>query len=1058
MSEPPRGPADDADRIRLKRLAKLAQEPPRTPQASTSTSPPPTAAKPIPKSSPKITQDYNLSPQSNIAKRKLAAVTHERLDFDTWEDGMLTDVLKVTLVRQKAEQSGFDLVWLKSLQNELETEGAMNPIRLRCDIADRLLIARLELDPSGMSDDLDFLPILASLPPEQTVIEYLVGCWKRLNEAKFKLKARGYLPSDVAIALPQLDKLRSLIVSYTGFTMQDPDMFPQPARKQCGAVELIPSLLSLSAISPLAAISTSSTVIAPTDIVDFFTDLSNRFFGEGLEDVMSPIFQQLCFHESLLRPEGLGGGDTAWRSVVAALECLTSIKGIATIITRLDAWCPEDATAADFEKRSLLGPLLRLGVFNREWPQIASTYFSDPLKRTRQDVDSSNASLRLTLQSLQGSLFQIFNAIIRASPESREGALAYFARAVNLNVKRGGMQVNFETVASDAFLINLHAILLRFAEPFMDARYSKLNRIDPDYYRRSQRLDISDETRLKATSDDAAKWVDDAMPSSDPPNFITEVFFITVALNHYGLVRTTQEYDQLGKELDQMQRYLDTIYADTTWPGAQFDARIQAAKNEMAKVHQSLFAYQVQLADPDYMFRNIGFTTFLSVWLIRLVDPRKAHPHTVIELPLPQEIPTGFKMLPEYFIEDIVDYYLYLVVHQPQSLELSGKAELVDFAVAFLSSTWYITNPHLKSKLVQTLFYGTLPYGNQNLGLLGGIINSHPLALKHLVSCLITFYIEVESTGTHTQFYDKFGMRHIAQIWKVIWTNPIHREALSAQAGDMEKFVKFVNLMMNDVTYLLDEALRKLTEISGLQLEMENRETWAAQPQAHRRERERFLHQLEGAATSYNSLGKSTVALLKEFTAETKEPFMTPEIVDRLAAMLNYNLDALAGSKYQDLKVKNPEKYRFNPRELLSDILQVFLNLSDQSDFVRAVAGEGRSYRKELFERAAGIAMRRSLKTETEIRQLRMFAMEVEEMRATLEAEDDLGEVPDEFLDPLMYTIMRDPVTLPSSRTVVDRSTIKSHLLSDATDPFNRVPLKLEEIVPSPSLSPFLKS
>ena len=48
-----------------------------------------------------------------------------------------------------------------------------------------------------------------------------------------------------------------------------------------------------------------------------------------------------------------------------------------------------------------------------------------------------------------------------------------------------------------------------------------------------------------------------------------------------------------------------------------------------------------------------------------------------------------------------------------------------------------------------------------------------------------------------------------------------------------------------------------------------------------------------------------------------------------------------------------------------------------------------------------------------------------------------------------MYTLMRDPVTLPASRAVVDRSTIKSHLLSDTKDPFNRMPLKLEEVIPS---------
>lgn len=42
---------------------------------------------------------------------------------------------------------------------------------------------------------------------------------------------------------------------------------------------------------------------------------------------------------------------------------------------------------------------------------------------------------------------------------------------------------------------------------------------------------------------------------------------------------------------------------------------------------------------------------------------------------------------------------------------------------------------------------------------------------------------------------------------------------------------------------------------------------------------------------------------------------------------------------------------------------------------------------------------------------------------------------------------MLDPVLLPSSRTIVDRSTIKQHYLSDATDPFNRVPLAWDDII-----------
>jgi ubiquitin conjugation factor E4 B len=51
-----------------------------------------------------------------------------------------------------------------------------------------------------------------------------------------------------------------------------------------------------------------------------------------------------------------------------------------------------------------------------------------------------------------------------------------------------------------------------------------------------------------------------------------------------------------------------------------------------------------------------------------------------------------------------------------------------------------------------------------------------------------------------------------------------------------------------------------------------------------------------------------------------------------------------------------------------------------------------------------------------------------------------------------MATVMRDPVMLPSSKTIIDRATIKSHLLSDSKDPFNRAPLAIEDVIPGKSL------
>lgn len=55
----------------------------------------------------------------------------------------------------------------------------------------------------------------------------------------------------------------------------------------------------------------------------------------------------------------------------------------------------------------------------------------------------------------------------------------------------------------------------------------------------------------------------------------------------------------------------------------------------------------------------------------------------------------------------------------------------------------------------------------------------------------------------------------------------------------------------------------------------------------------------------------------------------------------------------------------------------------------------------------------------------------------------------DATIDPLLYTLMEDPVLLPTSNISIDRSTIKSHLLSDTTDPFNRMPLKIGDVIDS---------
>lgn len=66
--------------------------------------------------------------------------------------------------------------------------------------------------------------------------------------------------------------------------------------------------------------------------------------------------------------------------------------------------------------------------------------------------------------------------------------------------------------------------------------------------------------------------------------------------------------------------------------------------------------------------------------------------------------------------------------------------------------------------------------------------------------------------------------------------------------------------------------------------------------------------------------------------------------------------------------------------------------------------------------------------------------------------EIDYDDAPDEFLDPLMANLMEDPVELPDSKTIIDRVTIKRHLVNDPHDPFNRAPLTMDQVISRPDI------
>ncbi|EED23803.1 ubiquitin fusion degradation protein UfdB, putative [Talaromyces stipitatus ATCC 10500] len=1030
----------DADKIRNKRLAKLGG--PSTSTTSSTSSPIESSSpqRPSPDlssqqqqlSQPEISQDQSdarssesvqgkrikitpssatpnvPSPSASPAPPKQRAAPKAEESLETFEDRTLRALFNITLdENQQKNIHGNKLTFLPGVLGELKDEGS--EIRLSTGVLDQAILEA------------------ASNTGRDTPLDYLLPCWKRVRRL-----IKGFRKSsDNDPRFAVISEAKRLCISYCVFAVTMPEMFGQTPT---GRSPLIPNLLldaeddrgvDLDFLSEVVKLFEEQDDLKPT-IVSTVEQMSQELSAKTMNDDYKPY--------------------------VTALRNLVHNAVIGATIAESPRFL-DVADAASFEVNTLLGPWFRLSPLQAP---VTTTYFSSPKTRDQGFILNSQRSLRMTQQLLSSDLLDIINHLIRASKEAREKVLDWFAAAINLNHKRRAIQVDPKTVSSDGFMFNITTCLDQLCEPFMDAAFTKIDRIDAHYLHRNPRVQMRDETKINADQRTSDEFY--AQKVDGTSNFISEIFFLTVAAHHYGSESLTSKLEQLEKDLRHMETQINKFELERhKWIHnpiqlRTFEEALKKYKDRLDLGFSLKYSLQGVLFDTLWQTRSMQFMRYVIVWILRLVSGTD-FPKQKLTLPLPEEPREIFKCLPEYFIDDIVSNFKFIMWSMPQIITTAQGDELVMLCIAFLESSQYIKNPYLKAGLISILFRGTWPRPGGARGILVDLLNSLPFANEYLLHAVMKFYIEVEHTGTHTQFFDKFNIRYeIFQIIKCIWGNPAYRNQLSDQANEnLDFFVRFVNLLLNDVTFVLDEAFTAFITIHDTQ-ELLNREGNTME-QAVRQEKEEALSAAQRQAKSYMQLTNETVAMLKLFTEALADSFTMPEIVQRLADMLDYNLDAMVGPKSSNLHVGNLQEYGFNPRGLLSEIIDVYINLMNKENFIVAVARDGRSYKPQNFEKAAEIIRKRGLKSEEELAKLIELSKRIKQAKeADEQAEEDLGEIPDEFLDPLIYTLMEDPVILPNSKVTIDRATIRSHLLSDPHDPFNRAPLKIEDVIPNTDL------
>ncbi|XP_012975461.1 ubiquitin conjugation factor E4 B isoform X2 [Mesocricetus auratus] len=725
---------------------------------------------------------------------------------------------------------------------------------------------------------------------------------------------------------------------------------------------------------------------------------------------------------------------------------------VCSLVASLPLWLPKSlspGSGRELQRLSYLGVFFSFSVFAEDDAKVVEKYFSGPTI-TLENTRVVSQSLQHYLELGRQELFKILHSIL-LNGETREAALSYMAAVVNANMKKAQMQADDRLVSTDGFMLNLLWVLQQLSTKI------KLETVDPTYiFHPKCRITLpNDETRINATMEDVNGWLAELYGDQSPfsePKFPTECFFLTLHAHHLSILPSCRRYIRRLRAIRELNRTVEDLKNnESQWKDSPLATRhremLKRCKTQLKKLVRCKACADAGLLDESFLRRCLNFYGLLIQLMLRVLDP--AYPD--VTLPLNSEVPKAFAALPEFYVEDVAEFLFFIVQYSPQVLYEPCTQDIVMFLVVMLCNQSYIRNPYLVAKLVEVMFM-TNPSVQPRTQKFFEMIENHPLSTKLLVPSLMKFYTDVEHTGATSEFYDKFTIRyHISTIFKSLWQNIAHHGTFMEEFNSGKQFVRYINMLINDTTFLLDESLESLKRIHEVQEEMKNKEQWDQLPRDQQQARQSQLSQDERVSRSYLALATETVDMFHLLTKQVQKPFLRPELGPRLAAMLNFNLQQLCGPKCRDLKVENPEKYGFEPKKLLDQLTDIYLQL-DCARFAKAIADDQRSYSKELFEEVISKMRKAGIKSTIAIEKFKLLAEKVEEIVAkNARAEIDYSDAPDEFRDPLMDTLMTDPVRLPSG-TVMDRSIILRHLLNSPTDPFNRQMLTESMLEPVPEL------
>ncbi|XP_016853785.2 ubiquitin conjugation factor E4 A isoform X1 [Anolis carolinensis] len=935
-------------------------------------------------------------------------------------------------------------VYLEEMANDLEDQDWLDMENVEQALFNRLLLPEpgnhlINMTSAGIQN------LSAERDAgEKNILRYLFACFQRAKEEITKV------PENL---LPFAVRCRNLTVSNTRTVFLTPEIYVNQ--------NVYEQLLDLMLESLRGAYFEEVTEFLEEVIEVIIADEEVRTF----EEVMVPVFDIL-----LGRIRELHLCQILLYSYLDLILYFTRQKEIAAIFVEYIQ--PKDPANGQLYQKTLLGALLSISCLLKT-PGVVENhgYFLNPSRSSPQEIKVQESNIHQFMAQFHEKIYQMLKNLLQLSPQTKHRILSWLGNCLQANAGRTKIWANqmpeifFQMYASDAFFLNLGAALLRLCQPFCKPRSPRLLTFDPTYCALKELNEEEQKSRnvhIRGLEKETCLIPSTVEPEFAPTyNLVTENLVLTQYTLHLGFHRLHDQMIKLNQSLHRLQ---------VAWREAQQSSSPSAdnLREQFERLMTIYLSTKAAMTEPQMLQNCLHLQVSMAVLLVQLAIGNRGPEPMELTFPLPDVNHSVLAYVPEFFADNLGDFFIFLRRFADDLLETSADLleQVLHFVTVFTGDVDRMKNPHLRAKLAEVL-EAVMPHLDQaQTPLLSSVFHrkrvfcSYPHA-AYLAEALIKVFVDIEFTGDPHQFEQKFNYRRpMYPILRYMWDTDSYRESIKAladyasenlEAMNPPLFLRFLNLLMNDAIFLLDEAIQYLSKIKIQQIEKDRGE-WDSLSAEARREKEASLQMFGQLARFHNIMSNETIGTLAFLTSEIKSLFVHPFLAERIISMLNYFLQHLVGPKMGALKVKDFSEFDFKPQQLVSDICTIYLNLGGEENFCATVPKDGRSYSPTLFAQTVRV-LKKINKPGNMIVAFSNLAEQIKSLAdRQLQEEETYADACDEFLDPIMSTLMTDPVLLPSSRVTVDRSTIARHLLSDQTDPFNRSPLTMDQIRPNTEL------